>query len=284
MSVALLEVHQTPEQRRPLISALVVDDQPDEAESVQDMYRARGFERVDVVHSAHEALEVFKEYDVVIIDLNLGAEDGMDLVEAILAEQPDKWIFTMSGYPDLVRLMDDRNLPVLYCLNKPLSDDTERLFRMQDELALKKALRLAHLDELTNALRQSADAMAGSDLVLAQRSLTVAKQALEAYFLPTSRDRRKATGQPTSRRRITLLVWAVLQRCSTIPSAAHDLIVPGAELLSALADAVSLLERSGLTQEDEAQVDRMLRRAGAHTAVGSADVLAAAVTPRLKAE
>jgi CheY-like chemotaxis protein len=110
-------------ERKVVRKILLVDDEPDGAESAASLLIAHGLE-VLVAHSAQEALQVLQEdrkIDAVLTDVMMPSMSGLELAEAIRAEYPNIKIVLMSGYADSVQLKEhERAYPFA---NKPYRID-----------------------------------------------------------------------------------------------------------------------------------------------------------------
>jgi CheY-like chemotaxis protein len=82
-----------------MTTVLVVDDDAMFARAIGDDLRYQGLE-VDIVHTVAEALDRVREhrYDVLVTDLRLGAQDGIDLLAALRAVSPHTRAVLMSAF------------------------------------------------------------------------------------------------------------------------------------------------------------------------------------------
>jgi len=81
---------------------LVVDDEPDLAESCAFFLERAGYE-AECVHAAQDALDVLERRpcDVVVSDVRMPRMSGMQLLAAIRDRDPDVEVLLITGYPDL---------------------------------------------------------------------------------------------------------------------------------------------------------------------------------------
>jgi DNA-binding NtrC family response regulator len=81
---------------------LVVDDEPDLAESCAYFLERAGYE-AKCASSAPEALEIMRteEFRVVVSDVRMPRMSGMELLQAIRGRDPDVEVLLITGYPDL---------------------------------------------------------------------------------------------------------------------------------------------------------------------------------------
>ena len=82
-----------------ITSVLVVDDDRVIAGLAEEILRDAGHE-VYVAHDGPAALELLEAHavDVVLTDVVLGAVDGVELAESIVALRPNTIVIFMSGY------------------------------------------------------------------------------------------------------------------------------------------------------------------------------------------
>lgn len=81
---------------------LVVDDEPDLAESCAYFLERAGYE-ARCADSAQEALEILRKesFSVVVSDVRMPRMSGMELLAAIRERDPDIEVLLLTGYPDL---------------------------------------------------------------------------------------------------------------------------------------------------------------------------------------
>lgn len=81
---------------------LVVDDEPDLAESCAFFLERAGYE-AECVHAAQDALDLLERrpFDVVVSDVRMPRMSGMQLLTAIRDRDPDVEVLLITGYPDL---------------------------------------------------------------------------------------------------------------------------------------------------------------------------------------
>ncbi|WP_082439873.1 MULTISPECIES: response regulator [unclassified Massilia] len=103
---------------------LLVDDEPDGADSAATLFRMHGLQ-VKVVHSAAEALQALqddKEIGAVLTDIMMPGMTGLELAEAVRHMYPTVKIVLVSGYV-LPELLKDRERNYLF-VEKPYRIDT----------------------------------------------------------------------------------------------------------------------------------------------------------------
>lgn len=121
-------------------SILVVDDDPEFCKTLKDVLTLRGFQ-VETETEAHRVmghLENNYQLAIVLLDLKLGAANGVDVLKEIRAKYPGKPVVLMTGYrEEMVNSIEKaRKIGAYTCLYKPLEMDD--LFRLIEEIRLKK--------------------------------------------------------------------------------------------------------------------------------------------------
>lgn len=120
-------------------SILIVDDDPAFGKTLKDILQVRGC-RV-VTETAAEKVLGHMEHDyklLVVLDLNLGAKDGVEVMKEIRAKYPTKPVVLITGYRDDMAksIMKGRQIGAYTCLYKPFEADD--LFRIIDEVRQAK--------------------------------------------------------------------------------------------------------------------------------------------------
>jgi len=78
---------------------LIVDDDPDFAESLAILFESRG-RQIDVAFSGEKAIENCRDhdFDIAFIDINLPGMNGVESLVEIRKIRPAARVFMMSGY------------------------------------------------------------------------------------------------------------------------------------------------------------------------------------------
>lgn len=121
-------------------SILVVDDDPDFCRTLKDILTLRGF----LVETESEAQHVMGHLEnnyklaIILLDLKLGAVNGVDVMEDIQAKYPGKPVLLMTGYRQEMgaTIEKARKIGAYTCLYKPFEMDG--LFQLIEEIRLKK--------------------------------------------------------------------------------------------------------------------------------------------------
>src|SRR5213592_3991985 len=106
-------------ERRPRL--LVIDDDADIRDIVVLLFEDRGF---DVVADGIDAVQLAKDYDVILLDLNMPVFDGERLADYWSLTDPARLqrVIVLSGYSRFAR---GRNIPAFASVRKPF--DTKEL-------------------------------------------------------------------------------------------------------------------------------------------------------------
>jgi len=124
-------------------SVLIVDDDPVFCKTLKDILTLQGY-RVETGSEPAEALEKMGEdYKlVVLLDLKLGAVNGLDVLQRIRARYPTKPVVLMTGYRQEMSDCIEKGMRVgaHTCLYKPL--EMEDLLRLIEDIRLKKLRNL----------------------------------------------------------------------------------------------------------------------------------------------
>jgi DNA-binding NtrC family response regulator len=104
----------------PRVRVLIVDDDVETAEAVREMFAASAF-TVELVPSAEQAIERFRDgtYAVVIADLQLPGESGLELVRRLRREAPATAVVVMTGHASVQSAVTALKLGAADYLVKP---------------------------------------------------------------------------------------------------------------------------------------------------------------------
>ena len=120
-------------------SILIVDDDPNFCKTLKDILTLRGF-RVEMESEPQKVLgHLDKNYKLaVVLDLKLGAANGMEVLNEVRAKYPTKPVVLVTGYRQEMgdSIEKGRQIGAYTCLYKPLEMDD--LFQVIEELRIKK--------------------------------------------------------------------------------------------------------------------------------------------------
>jgi len=101
---------------------LVVDDELNMCQALFDVLEQEGF-WVTTASNRDEAVKAFSniDFDLLLMDVRLRADDGIKLVQTIKEIKPDIAVIIMTGYPSLESAIEAARLGVSDYLLKPIS-------------------------------------------------------------------------------------------------------------------------------------------------------------------
>ncbi len=151
-----------------MTSVLVVDDEKNILVTLSRALRVEGFD-VDVAGSGQLALEKakVKSYDAVLLDVQLGDLDGLEVMRMLRAENEDLPVLIMSGHGTIETAVAATRIGAFDFLEKPIG--TERLL-----VSLTRALDAVKLSRENRELRERAGA---TDALLGQSDVMVRLRA-----------------------------------------------------------------------------------------------------------
>jgi DNA-binding NtrC family response regulator len=111
-----------------LLSLLVVEDERSVRECCQEVARTLGF-RTQVVESRDAAQRLLETTnpDVVLLDLRLGANNGLDLLRDIKLRRPEAVVIVMTGFATVQSAVQAMKLGAYDYITKPFNFDELRL-------------------------------------------------------------------------------------------------------------------------------------------------------------
>lgn len=140
-------------------SLIVVDDDQDVRVTLGDVFRLEGYDVstascMEEVKAAHRK----RGFDVAIVDLRLGDEDGMDIVQYLTENIPACSVIVLTGYGSMESAQEALRRQVYEFLTKP--SDMEQLkaavARASERTSLLQSLtqRVSELDEAHRQLQR----------------------------------------------------------------------------------------------------------------------------------
>ena len=111
-------------------SLLIVEDDPAFARTLRRSFERRGY-LVQSATSAAEADEIARseDFDFAVVDLKLGNDSGLAVVQSLHALRPDTHIVVLTGYASIATAVEAIKLGAAHYLAKPSNtDDIEAAF------------------------------------------------------------------------------------------------------------------------------------------------------------
>ena len=149
---------------------LIVDDDGLQRWPIREQLRRWGYVTIEA-DTAAGALEAFhtQRPDVILMDLRLGAESGLDVLKAIKAIDPGAAVIMVTAHGDLEDAVSGFRLGLTDFFRKPIDFTALRV-------ALRYRLETARLREVVNRSRQAE--VARSPIVGSSPALTAALQVM----------------------------------------------------------------------------------------------------------
>ncbi|MCJ2181762.1 response regulator transcription factor [Novosphingobium sp. 1949] len=119
-----------PSEDTPSPHLLIVEDDPAFSRTLARSFERRGY-RVSTALSAHEAddLSQANTFDYAVVDLKLGTDSGLTVVQILHARSPETHIVVLTGFASIATAVEAIKLGASHYLAKPSnSDDIEAAF------------------------------------------------------------------------------------------------------------------------------------------------------------
>lgn len=139
---------------------LLVDDDRHLANSMVDWLRDGGDDAVAAtdIESARQILKQ-KPFDLAIIDLRLGRDDGMKLIASIGKDYPDLATLAITGYATPATAVEAVRAGAMDLLTKPVMDD-------ELQVAIDRAVEQRHVAQENRRLKEQLDRRSGMESIL----------------------------------------------------------------------------------------------------------------------
>src|SRR6185369_10378904 len=127
---------------------LIIDDEAFICENVQRILSGEGFE-VRAAATGREARDFVasEEIDLALLDLNLGTENGIDVLKALKELDPELLVIIITGYGSVETAVESLKLGAFHYMKKPFKADALRLI-------VKLALQTNSLKREVRAIRR----------------------------------------------------------------------------------------------------------------------------------
>lgn len=162
-------------------SILIIDDEPFIRENVQRVLSEDGY-RVLEAENGQQARElvVSDEVDLALLDLNLGADDGLELLKSLRELDPHLLVIIITGYGSVESAVEALRLGAYDYVKKPFKADALRVI-------VKLALQTQELKREVRALRRESG-LPGKTLLLGENPAfaQILDQIREVARIPTA--------------------------------------------------------------------------------------------------
>ncbi|HXC93351.1 MAG TPA: sigma-54 dependent transcriptional regulator [Geobacteraceae bacterium] len=107
---------------------LIIDDEAFIRENVNRVLRDEGYQVIPAVNG-NSALELVasEEIDLALLDLNLGPENGIDVLKSMKEIDPDLLVIVITGYGSVESAVESLKLGAFHYMKKPFKADALRL-------------------------------------------------------------------------------------------------------------------------------------------------------------
>ncbi|QXE92387.1 sigma-54 dependent transcriptional regulator [Geomonas subterranea] len=139
---------------------LIIDDESFICENVQRILSSEGFD-VLAASSGQQARDVVsaEEIDLALLDLNLGTEDGIDVLKSLKEIDPELLVIIITGYGSVETAVESLKLGAFHYMKKPFKADALRLI-------VKLALKTQTLKREVRKLRRGDGSLPGSSPII----------------------------------------------------------------------------------------------------------------------
>ena len=161
---------------------LIVDDESFICENVQRILSGEGFQ-VRTAASGLEAREIVasEEIDLALLDLNLGTENGIDVLKALKELAPELLVIIITGYGSVESAVESLKLGAFHYMKKPFKADALRLI-------VKLALKTQTLKREVRKLKRDGGLLPGRSPIIGKSAAfhEVAAQVREIARIPST--------------------------------------------------------------------------------------------------
>jgi two-component system response regulator AtoC len=161
---------------------LIIDDEAFICENVQRILSDAGFE-VCSASCGKEARELVasEEIDLALLDLNLGTEDGIEVLKTLKELDPELLVIIITGYGSVESAVESLKLGAFHYMKKPFKADALRLI-------VKLALKTQTLKREVRKLKRSGGILPGRSPIIgkSQAFNEVAAQVREIARIPST--------------------------------------------------------------------------------------------------
>ncbi|HEY5513830.1 MAG TPA: sigma-54 dependent transcriptional regulator [Geomonas sp.] len=161
---------------------LIIDDEAFICENVQRILAGEGFQ-VCAAASGQQAREIVasEEIDLALLDLNLGTENGIDVLKALKELDPELLVIIITGYGSVESAVESLKLGAFHYMKKPFKADALRLI-------VKLALKTQTLKREVRKLKRGDGVLPGHSPIIGKSEAfnEVAAQVREIARIPST--------------------------------------------------------------------------------------------------
>jgi two-component system, NtrC family, response regulator AtoC len=161
---------------------LIIDDEAFICENVQRILSDEGFE-VRSAASGKEARDIVAsdEVDLALLDLNLGTEDGIEVLKTLKELDPDLLVIIITGYGSVETAVESLKLGAFHYMKKPFKADALRLI-------VKLALKTQTLKREVRKLKRADGMLPGRSPIIGRSAAfnEVAARVREIARIPST--------------------------------------------------------------------------------------------------
>ena len=139
---------------------LIIDDESFICENVQRILSGEGFQ-VRAAATGQEARDIVasEEIDLALLDLNLGTENGIDVLKALKELDPELLVIIITGYGSVESAVESLQLGAFHYMKKPFKADALRLI-------VKLALKTQTLKREVRKLKRDGGVLPGRSPII----------------------------------------------------------------------------------------------------------------------
>jgi len=161
---------------------LIIDDESFICENVQRILSGEGFQ-VCAATTGQEARDIVasEEIDLALLDLNLGIENGIDVLKTLKELDPELLVIIITGYGSVESAVESLKLGAFHYMKKPFKADALRLI-------VKLALKTQTLKREVRKLKRGNAALPGRSPIIGESEAfkEVASQVREIARIPST--------------------------------------------------------------------------------------------------
>ena len=161
---------------------LIIDDEAFICENVQRILAGEGFQ-VCAAASGQEARDIVasEEIDLALLDLNLGIENGIEVLKSLKELDPELLVIIITGYGSVETAVESLKLGAFHYMKKPFKADALRLI-------VKLALKTQTLKREVRKLKHGNGALPGRSPIIGKSEAfnEVAAQVREIARIPST--------------------------------------------------------------------------------------------------